>query len=239
MRGLRTDSPRFAGDLTINIGSLAIRIPNDQLVIPHRTIDADGIIQANASEPNLAINSLQQINGKDLPRIGNRFFSAAYVMLNQDANEMTLWKANPTANQELVGIGPDGGDLPSRCRAPGGSESRAPSSSTDSPSPSPSSDGSSLSGGAIAGIVVGVIAGLAVPAAIAFVLFHRRKRNADAVAANPPAYSQNGEKYKYATAHAASPGAPMGELHSGEWRPQEMSANPEPRQPVELPSSRM
>ncbi|KAH1669990.1 hypothetical protein KXV79_001448 [Aspergillus fumigatus] len=170
---------------------LKVRIPNDQLVIPNLTIDkTTGAILANASAPELVLNSMQQVNADDLPQLGRQFLSGAYVMVNQDAGQFTLWAAKPTTEEDLVAVNPDNRVYSSFC-APGASNlgDATQSTSTSSPTQSAASNSnigqsqrvddasSGLSSGAIAGIVVGGVAGIALVAAgVFFAIIKRRRR---------------------------------------------------------------
>ncbi|KAH1921514.1 hypothetical protein KXV48_006142 [Aspergillus fumigatus] len=185
------ESP-YSGDLSISLSSgLKVRIPNDQLVIPNLTIDkTTGAILANASAPELVLNSMQQVNADDLPQLGRQFLSGAYVMVNQDAGQFTLWAAKPTTEEDLVAVNPDNRVYSSFC-APGASNlgDATQSTSTSSPTQSAASNSnigqsqrvddasSGLSSGAIAGIVVGGVAGIALVAAgVFFAIIKRRRR---------------------------------------------------------------
>ncbi|RHZ48577.1 putative aspartic-type endopeptidase [Aspergillus thermomutatus] len=185
------ESP-YSGDLSITLSSgLTARIANNQLVIPELTIDeTSGAILANASAPELVLNSMQQVNADDLPQLGRQFLSSAYVMVNQDAGQFTLWAAKPTTEEDLVAVNTDNRVYDSFC-APGvtnlitstqstsnpdATKSAAPDSNTGQ---SQKTEGAStgLSSGAIAGIVVGGVAGAAlVAAAILFAIIRRRRR---------------------------------------------------------------
>lgn len=189
---LQENKYRYSGDLSISLSSgLKVRIPNDQLVIPNLTIDkTTGAILANASAPELVLNSMQQVNADDLPQLGRQFLSGAYVMVNQDAGQFTLWAAKPTTEEDLVAVNPDNRVYSSFC-APGASNlgDATQSTSTSSPTQSAASNSnigqsqrvddasSGLSSGAIAGIVVGGVAGIALVAAgVFFAIIKRRRR---------------------------------------------------------------
>jgi hypothetical protein len=175
--------------LSITLSSgLKVRIANDQLVIPDLTIDkTSGSILANASAPELVLNSMQQVNADDLPQLGRQFLSSAYVMVNQDAGQFTLWAAKPTTEEDLVAVNPENRVYSSFC-APGVSNlvGATQSAGTSNPTQSAASTGQSqrtegagtgLSSGTIAGIVVGGVAGAALVAAgIFFAIIRRRRR---------------------------------------------------------------
>ncbi|KAI2636002.1 aspartic peptidase domain-containing protein [Xylaria nigripes] len=156
-------STPYLGDLSINIqNGPSIRIPNNQLVVPERYVDdSTGQLTTDDSRSNLVINSLNTVNKHDLSQLGRLFLSSAYVMVNQDSGEFTLWTANPTTLEDLVGVDSTGKEVTTFC-----------SSSTNSTDTSTAN--ASLPAGGIAGIVVGAVAavGLVVSA-----LLWRHNRN--------------------------------------------------------------
>ncbi|EPE09835.1 aspartic-type endopeptidase [Ophiostoma piceae UAMH 11346] len=164
----------YTGDLTIKLQSgLEVRVPNNQLIVPDRYIDRTGVIQANATGLDTTILAIQGENAGDILQLGRQFLSVAYVMLNQDANEFTLWQANPTTNRHLVAVDERNADITSVCSSSGsgsGSNSTTPSG--------PSSARKPLSSGAIAGAAIGAFVGVAaIIAAVLLLLFWRRPRN--------------------------------------------------------------
>ncbi|RYP09965.1 hypothetical protein DL764_000960 [Monosporascus ibericus] len=177
------DKP-YRGDMTINIrDGPAIRIRNSQLVVPERYIEEDGQLVANYSRSNLVINSLQDINANDMSVLGRQFLSAAYVMVNQDTRKFTMWEANPTSVENLVGVNEEGEDNNDWCVSePVASASGNAEPPPDQPSPDqpPPEDGGNLPSGAIAGIAIGGVTFLAIIIGIAF--WQRRRRKASAAA---------------------------------------------------------
>jgi hypothetical protein len=178
------DPSRYQGDLTVTFDSgLSIRIPNSVLVNPDLYIDkTSGALATNNSALELLINSAQNINANDLPIIGRQFFSAAYVMLNQDSNSFTLWEANPTTNTDLVAVDENNAPVAQWCSD---NTTQTPTNMTTSPPPPPRQSGRRLSGGAIAGIVVGtaVGVGILIGAALYFLLCGRRSKRSTTMAA--------------------------------------------------------
>ncbi|KAF2970996.1 hypothetical protein GQX73_g2552 [Xylaria multiplex] len=168
-------SEPFRGELSINIQQgPSIRIPSSELVRPERYIDTDtGAIVANYSRSNLVLNSLQAGNANDLSQLGRIFLSSAYVMLNQESEEFTIWAANPTKSESLVGVDSKGNYITTFCAD--STNSTTPTSTTPTSEALVTNSGSTkLSSGAIAGIVVGAVAALAI---ITGALFWRRHRN--------------------------------------------------------------
>ncbi|KAK8139053.1 hypothetical protein PG984_002433 [Apiospora sp. TS-2023a] len=114
----------YAGDLTIQLQSgLLVRVPNDQLVVPHVDIDpSTGAPVVNSTGPDLVINSIQDINANDLPQLGRQFLSAAYLMVNMEADQFTLWAANPTSDQDLVAVDKANQEVTEYCSAGDGGD---------------------------------------------------------------------------------------------------------------------
>lgn len=171
----------YAGDLTIQLQSgLSVRVPNDQLVVPHVDIDpSTGAQVVNSTGPDLVINSIQDINANDLPQLGRQFLSAAYLMVNMEADQFTLWSANPTSDQDLVAVDKANQEVTRYCSAEetgtsdGGAAPGSDPSSTGTTGPSTSSSSQT---GLIAGATVGGVAGVLLIGGAAFCLYRRRKR---------------------------------------------------------------
>ncbi|KAL9090991.1 MAG: hypothetical protein Q9159_001617 [Coniocarpon cinnabarinum] len=149
----------FDGDMTVQLsGGLNPTISNSQLVLPDRSIDNDTgeVTVGNWSQSEVLINSFTEQNAYDQSILGRAFLSAAYLMVNQDAGTWTLWKANPTDEEDLVPV----------CN----------STSTPAPAPpKPSSKLHKISRGAIAGAVMGSMV-MAAFVIVAGVLLWRRYR---------------------------------------------------------------
>lgn len=168
----------YEGDLTFNIQSgPSIRIPNNQLIVSERSIDSNnGALQANSSARNLVLNPVQSINANDLPKLGRQFLSSAYIMVNQDAREFTLWQSNPTNAVDLVAVDKGGTEVTDFCGDAATTPSPTPETTTR-----PSSSGSkraALSTGAIAGIAIGAVTVIAIIAVAAFIFYRRRRETA-------------------------------------------------------------
>ncbi|KIH93206.1 aspartic-type endopeptidase [Sporothrix brasiliensis 5110] len=182
----------YTGDLTLTFQSgLAVRIPNDQLIVPDRTIDAKtGQIQANSSGMDTTILAIQDVNADDMTQLGRPFLSAAYVMLNQDAGTFTLWQANPTTQRRLVAVDETNADVAAVCAttSSGGNNdsvnATAPAngtSSTGETTPGSSSSGSNArkpSTGAIVGAVAGgaVVVAALIGVSVFYCLRRRQRR---------------------------------------------------------------
>lgn len=175
----------YNGDLTIKLqNGLSVRIPNDQLVVPDRYSDSQtGQWVVNSTDPTLIINAIQQVNADDLSQIGRQFLSAAYLMVNEETNQFTLWAANPTNDVDLVAFDSNGKEADSICPPP---SSNTSTPSTDGPvdglGPPTSSNASgpdSPSGGLPIGVIVGIVVAAVAVVAISIGLgiwLCRRKR---------------------------------------------------------------
>ncbi|KAI9650390.1 hypothetical protein NHQ30_000404 [Ciborinia camelliae] len=208
--GAGSDDTPYNGDLTIELDSgISVRIPNDQLVVPNLSIDhTSGAMIANASEPELVLNAIQQQNANDLPQLGRQFLTAAYVMLNQDANIFTLWEANPTENEDLVAVDGRNNAINDFCTSPSTQNNNSASSdlgnstTTSSSSIADGQKSSSLSTGVIVGVAIGSVAVIAIIGGIiAWYTTRRRRKNnlqaAAAVAANESERYPPGNPHSY------------------------------------------
>ncbi|KIH93389.1 hypothetical protein SPBR_04181 [Sporothrix brasiliensis 5110] len=153
----------YDGDLTITLQSgLSVRIPNDQLVRPHTAIDqTTGNILVNTTAPDLVIDSLQNVQATKLAQLGWQFFSSAYLLVNQDAREFTLWAANPTAAEDLVAVDTTGAEITDFCASSAGTNTTAGSGGAPGPGhaspPTGVIVGSAVAAVAVIGIVVGLL----------------------------------------------------------------------------------
>lgn len=173
----------YQGDLSIYLSSgLTIRIPNNQLVVPDSYIASNGAYMANYTTREVLVNSLQDVNTKDLPILGRAFLTSAYLMVNQDEGTFTLWSAKATTDQDLVGVGNG-----TSCVPLAASNTATPSSPLLSPLPPTATSpatlqpkaGSTTNGmtpGEQAGTAVGVILGITVVLAPAIFFCYRRKK---------------------------------------------------------------
>ena len=151
---------RYDGDLTISIDpGLDVTIPNHQLVVPEYYIDSDGQTYIkNNSNREVLINSLQEINGNDGLVLGLPFFTSAYMMVDHDREQFTLWQSRATTMQDIV---PASAFNCSNSSTTTTTPSSLPSASSNSSESSTPAQPSSVSKGIIAGAVVGGLAGLA------------------------------------------------------------------------------
>lgn len=183
----------FDGDIIVTLDTgFSITLPNESLVVPHTYIDqetGDMVVDEDGDEPDLLIDSLQDVNENDMAVFGATFFSAAYLTVNVDAGKFKLWTVNTTENTtpDLRALGEDNEEVTTVCKSDGNpnvdsnSTGTAPTES-DTPSGSADDEGSGgLTTGGIAGVAVGVVAA-AVIGVVGFVLYRLRKKRAAAAA---------------------------------------------------------
>lgn len=185
---------RFNGDITLEFATgLSIRIDNSQFVGPDVTINREtGATEANNTEPDLAMIALQGINSNDVIRIGRNFFSAAYISVNYDVGEFTVWAANATEHQALVAVDSTGAEVDSSCDTNNGTAvvtagGAAPSSADGSNTAKDSGESSENSGPPVSGIVGGVVGGVVGIIAISGLTWWllRRRKAAEANLSKP------------------------------------------------------
>lgn len=209
--------------MTIKLDSgLSVRITNDQLIVPERTISPTGEIVANASSPNMVINPIKEINANDQLHLGRQFLSGAYVLLNEDSSSFTLWKANPTFKESLMAVDQQNNPITTKC------EVRVTMSGE-----------SKLSKGAIAGIAVGTIAAVII---IALVAYRASKKNDRKKQRTWSTHPLTDGAAAQAQAKTGPEDIPLQNLSTSELdvysprTPNELSAEPEFQELVELPA---
>lgn len=183
--------------MTIN-RNLKITVPNSQLVRP------DYVSLGNQTEfTDTSREVLVGVpTGDDQPEwmgnLGRPFFTAAYLLVNHDQGEFTVWNSNPTEDEDYQAIDSSGAICKAGLSTP---------SATSNTASSDRDHGKSISPGAIAGIVVGVVAGVAITvAALLSVFCYRKRKMASAMQSHPPLSS-----------------SPIGPIHGGyrNWYPAE------------------
>lgn len=145
---------RYDGDLTFTLSpTLDIRIPNHQLVLPDYQQNSQGNdIFTDHSNRVVLIDSLQDVNKDDMPKLGQIFFSSAYLLVNNELETFTISQSNVTENKNLIAIGSQA------CTDSPPPETLAPTNPLSSGSPSTSSSASQRGTGSkrvIAGAVIG------------------------------------------------------------------------------------
>ncbi|KAG8161317.1 hypothetical protein KVR01_009581 [Diaporthe batatas] len=165
------NTPAYDGDLLITLDTgLTVTLTNDNLVQPHTYIDQDTgdlIVDDDMSEPDLLIDSEQDINENDMATFGSLFFQAAYMAVNLDTGKFTLWAANTNSSStaDFRALDADHEEVTSWCEA-GDKDVQSNSTASDPTTSSVSSataaaddSGGGLSTGATVGIAIGVAIG--------------------------------------------------------------------------------
>ncbi|KAK2751043.1 hypothetical protein FQN57_000118 [Myotisia sp. PD_48] len=173
----------FQGNLTYTLPSnVKITIPNHQLVTPTMEIDEKGA--AYVVEGSKTVN-IYVGDEPFTPHLGQIFMSAAYLFVDHDLEQFTLWAANPTADTDLVTVAQG-----SSCSEPNPSSTKtgtgqSSNRETGTGNGGSTSTSSGLGAGPIAGIVIGVVAAVAVAAGAFF--FLRRRHKYKNIKSAPPA----------------------------------------------------
>ncbi|KAJ5908059.1 hypothetical protein N7495_000741 [Penicillium taxi] len=137
---------------------LSVRIPNNQLVVPDLSIDkTSGAVTYNYTDPDLLLLSLQSTNSDDMTTLGRNFFTSAYLMVNHDTSQYTLWAANATTEKALVAVDGNNQVYKDLCTV----DTASPLSPSTTTTTTSSKSQNGLSSAEIAGIVVGSVAGVA------------------------------------------------------------------------------
>lgn len=168
---------------------LEIRVPNDQFMTPFVDINRSGKRVVDKSKREFLMNPL----GVQPATLGRYFLTAAYLMVNHDANSFTLWQANPTSSSDLVPVYDKeaadkcNGDVPGLVQpSASASQSSAPTGDAQD-NRGNSSDATSeagVSSATIGGAVGGGVGALVIVGALAFFFIQRRRRQKMDVTAN-------------------------------------------------------
>lgn len=163
---------RYTGDLEITLSdSLTITIPNSQLVIPERDYGDDGRPRiTNDKTRGLLINGLDGANTNDIPLLGRAFLTSAYLHVNNEKNEWSMWQAYAVADQKLVSV-PGPGDL----ACPSNTTGSTTTGNNGTSSPAPVNGSTALTTGSIVGLALGSVTFLLLLALAAFLLLRRRR----------------------------------------------------------------
>ncbi|KAL9002716.1 MAG: hypothetical protein Q9188_004369 [Gyalolechia gomerana] len=139
-----------------------------KFVVPDYSVNTQGFItNANTSSCEVLTHSLEGVNGNDMPLLGLPFFSAAYLLVDQNHERFTLSSANPnTIKERLIPIG----TTACTSSAFNGTSFNEPDQASES-----TVAGNTISPGAIAGTVIAVVATLAIISLLLF-LYRRRRR---------------------------------------------------------------
>ena len=221
---------RYDGDLTFNIyPDLEITIPNHQLVVPDIEINPVGqeVVSNYTKYAEVLINSLQADNANDIPRFGMPFLSSAYLTVDNDNQQFTLWASQQSQSSNLVELGPPA------CRPPVATSTPTPKplpSVLAPPPPSGSNNGPSkaaIAGGSIGGLAAAICLCIG-----AFALQKRRRRRQQEREKAAPAEPVIDSMYSDTSAFYKP------EMPSDRQPPQEMPLVPNPGYtlaPYELP----
>ena len=169
-------------------GTSKFTLSNDILILPQEYVASDGAFKTDSSAPGILFAPTSNDNVNDVSIIGRPFFSAAYIMVDLDAETWTLWQANATTDTRLVSVGeecaerPKVNTSPPKVVPPGvGSTNETTSRGNDTAGASTESalaehTSVGLESGAIAGIVVGGVIGSGLLAGALVICWLRRKR---------------------------------------------------------------
>jgi hypothetical protein len=166
-------------------GTSKFTLSNDILILPREYVASDGAFQTDSSSPGIAFTPTSNDNVNDVSIIGRPFFSAAYIMVDLDAETWTIWQANATTDTRLVSVGGDCAEKPRVNTAPpkitppdaGATNETSINNTTVSTTPAPVGQASvGLEAGAIAGIALGAVFGSGLLAGALVICWLRRKR---------------------------------------------------------------
>jgi len=182
----QTDPISYGGDLSLVLdGTPRFTLSNDILILPREYVASDGAFQTDSSSPGIALSPTSNDNVNDVSIIGRPFFSAAYIMVDLDAETWTIWQASSTTDTRLVSVGGDCAEKPKVNTAPpvitrpdvGATNETSSNDTPSSASPAPVERASAGLGiGTIAGIVVGAVVGCGLVAGALVICWLRRKR---------------------------------------------------------------
>ncbi|KAI6353508.1 hypothetical protein MCOR25_008957 [Pyricularia grisea] len=208
----------YDGAMSIKLGrGMVARLENDQLVVPHQSVDrkTGDIIIDRAEPPELLIDSMQDVNANDMAQLGMHFAAVAYLLVNYDAGQFSMWSSADIAKDavpDLVAIDERGLDLTDAefCAADNSTGSSPPPAVATVPAkPSPEGEetgdaaatattgGVSLPTGALVGIVVGgALVLLLALGVIVWILLRRRRRGKKAPVTATAAFEARGTENK-------------------------------------------
>ena len=159
--------------MTITLSSsLNITIPNQELIKRDYTIDKNGhFLNINPSQNQVLLHSISDNNNQPIPRIGQVLLSSAYLSVDQERQQFTIWNIKRTDDERLSPIPHPGCPTPTILSAPSTSPFGVVTDNISSPG---------ISSGAIAGIVVAVVVVIALTLLAYFLVRHRRRRQEEA-----------------------------------------------------------
>lgn len=188
-------------------------------MIPNYAIDTQGsITEPDSTVRELLIISLQNATQNHMPMFGRPFLSSAYLLVDQDQEEFTIWNYDETStDKKLVPIGAD---------CSGGSASSATTASVP-PQSGASSYSKTMSTGSIAGAVVGSLVGLALIIFLIFRYYRRHQRlshHGQSVEQDPRVSVFHGYKAELQAENRAPQELPLEQDPPSSLQPYEMAA---------------
>ncbi|KAL8952958.1 MAG: hypothetical protein Q9222_001177 [Ikaeria aurantiellina] len=229
----------YDGDMTFTFSSgLDIRIPNHQLVMPDYSVNAQGfVVEANSSVREVLINSLEDVNKNDMPLLGRAFLSSAYLHVDNDNKQFTLWSADPTATQQnLVRVGP------ANCTSTSSPSAQPNPASKSTPTSAKDNSDNSISKGGIAGVAIGIFAVILI-AGLLLIRWRHRRRSRTPIESTPGSDKSDPEMSSYLNLKPEMPSdrqppqeLPPGQNQSYSFAPHEMPSDKQP--PQEMPLER-
>lgn len=102
-----------------------------------------------------------------MAQLGFQFFSSAYLLVNQDSHEFTLWEANPTTAEDLVAVDETGQEITKFCAASAVTSTNGTANGNENSSP--------ISAGVIAGSAIGAVAVIGLVVGLVFWWLRRRR----------------------------------------------------------------
>ena len=104
-------------------GGFNITITNDLLVLPELKVgEHDGAIHYDPSKLDVMIYPNPDLT--QIPYLGRQFFAAAYLFVDRDAEEFSIWEAKSTTDTNLIAVGDTCADKAPTSTAPSGSNSK-------------------------------------------------------------------------------------------------------------------
>ena len=159
---------------------MEIRIPNHQLVLPDYYMSSQGEFIINGSDRVVLINSFQDRDRANyMPTFGRLFLSSAYILVNDDMKQFTLWQSNPTTSNNLLAVEESCKSIASSSRLPTSTSALISPSATTTIDPAvqnrqTTKQNRRMGNGSITGIVLGGIVGIFLTCGA--ILMIRRKR---------------------------------------------------------------
>ena len=137
--------------------------------------------QANATAWEVCLNSLQAGNAND-PLLGRTFLTSAYLLVDNERSQVSLWQAQPTVNENVIVVAAAGS-----CASSTSSAASAAASGTSASSASASAAASMSSNTPIGAIIGGAVGGvlLIILVVVEVMFFLRRQNRASSGHGNP------------------------------------------------------